>query len=62
MNLASIFPFHGHNLPALIAILFGVAFMCLVFKAARLVGKIVLFLTASALFAGAYWWITHIRS
>lgn len=62
MNLASIFPFHGHNVPALIAFLFGVGFLCLVFKAPRAVTKVVLLLTAVALFAGAFWWITHIRS
>jgi hypothetical protein len=62
MNFDPYFPFHGHNLPAVVAGLFGVLFLVLVFKAPKLVAKLVLLVAALALFAGAYWWVIHIRS
>jgi energy-coupling factor transporter transmembrane protein EcfT len=62
MNSDSLFPFHGHNLPAATVLLAGIAFLFLVFKAGKLVTKVVLFLIAAACFAGAYWWVTHIRN
>ena len=53
---------HGHNLPAFAGVLAGLVLLFLVFKAGKLVTKLVLFLTAAAFFAGAYWWFTHIWS
>lgn len=62
MNLASVFPCHGHKVPALVALPFDVGFLCLVFKGSLLIARIELLLTVTALFAGASWWITHIQS
>ncbi len=62
MNLDRFIPFHGHNLPALIGAVAGLFCLFLVFKARKLVPKLVLLLAAAALLAGAFWWVTHIRS
>lgn len=62
MNFGAYFPYHGHNLPAVAALLMGILFLFLVFKAGRLVTRLVLSLIAAVFFAGAYWWYTHISS
>jgi hypothetical protein len=62
MNFDPWFPFHGHNLPAAIGVLAGMVLLFLVFKVGKRVTKLVLFLIAAACFAGAYWWVSHIRS
>ena len=53
---------HGHNLPAIVGALVGIAFLFLVFKARDVVMKVVFLLIAAAVFAAAYWWFAHIRS
>ena len=62
MNSNAWFPYHGHNLPAAAGMLAGMVFLFLVSKAERRMMKLVLFLSAAALFAAAYWWATHIRN
>ncbi len=62
MNLDRFAPFHGHNLPAMIGFLVGLGCLWLVFKVGKFVARVVLCLIAAVLFAGAYWWITHIQS
>ncbi len=52
---------HGHNIPAVIAILIGLGFLFFVFKANKLFDKLMLLLLALCLFAAAGWWCSHIR-
>ncbi len=60
--MVNLFPYDGHRLPATPAVLAGVVFLFLVFKAGKLVTKLVLFLIAAGFFASAYWWYSNIRS
>jgi putative Ca2+/H+ antiporter (TMEM165/GDT1 family) len=61
-QLKTVGTFQGHLLPAGVGVLAGMFFLFLVFKAGKLVMKLVPFLIAVAFFAAAYWWHTHIRS
>ena len=47
------------HVPTGVAVLIGLILLLLVFKAGKLVAKLLFFLIAIALFAGAYWWHTH---
>ncbi len=62
MRLDSLVPYHGHNLPGVLAALIGVGLVALAFKAQTRSLRLLLVLVAAALFAGAGWWVTHIRS
>jgi high-affinity Fe2+/Pb2+ permease len=53
---------HGHDLPAYLGLLVGIVLVFLMFKAEKLVEKLVLLLIAAVLFAGAIWWFNHIQS
>jgi hypothetical protein len=44
------------DLPAGGAVLVGIILLVLVFKSGRALNRFLLFITAAALFAGAYWW------
>ena len=63
MNLDSIKEFFrdpsAHHLPTGVAVLIGIVLLFLVFKTGRFLMKVMFFLIAVALFAGAYWWHTH---
>lgn len=63
MNLDSIKEFFSnltaHHLPTVVAVLIGIVLLFLVFKAGKFFTKVVFFLIAAGLFAGAYWWHTH---
>lgn len=48
-----------HDLPTGAAAVVGLVLLFLVFKTAKFMMKLVLFLIAASLFAGAYWWHTH---
>jgi hypothetical protein len=63
MNLDKIKEFfsnlNSHDLPAGGAVLVGIILLVLVFKSAKMAGRILLFLIAVGLFVGAWWWHTH---
>ena len=63
MNLDSIKHFFSNlgkqDLPTGVAALAGIILIFLVFKTGKFLTKILFFLIAAALFAGAYWWHTH---
>lgn len=63
MNLDSVKDFFSnlsvHHLPTGVAALIGIVLLVLVFKAGKFLTKLVFFLLAAALFAGAYWWHYH---
>lgn len=62
MNFDVAFPYHGHNYPAVIALVAGVLVLLLVYYAEKFSTRVVLLGIACGLLAGAYWWFTHIRS
>ena len=49
----------SHDLPAGGAVLAGVILLFLVFKSGKIIFRLLLFLIAAGLFAGAWWWHTH---
>jgi hypothetical protein len=63
MNLDNIKEFFSnlssHDLPAGGAGLVGVVLLVLVFKTGKSANRLLLFLIAIALFAGAWWWHQH---
>ncbi len=63
MNLDSIKNFFSnlstHDLPAGGAGLVGIVLLVLVFKSGKSANRLLLFLIAIALFAGAWWWHQH---
>jgi len=48
-----------HDLPTGGAVLVAIALLFLVFRSGKSFAKVLLFLIAMGLFAGAYWWHTH---
>jgi len=48
-----------HDLPAGGAGLVGIILLILVFKSGRIVYRVLFFVIAAGLFAGAWWWHTH---
>lgn len=48
-----------HDLPTGAAILVGIILLFLMFKTGKFLAKVVMFLVAAGLFAGAYWWHIH---
>jgi hypothetical protein len=60
MNLDKIKEFFNsfsmHDLPAGGAGLVGIILLCLVFKSGKAANRLLLFIIALALFAGAWWW------
>ena len=63
MNLDKIRDFFSHlslrDLPAVGAVLVGIVLLLLVFKMARVFIRLLLFLIAIGLIAGACWWYQH---
>jgi len=63
MNLDKIKGFFSnlgeHELPTGGAVLVGLVLLFLVFRTGKSFTKILLFLVAIGLFAGAYWWHNH---
>jgi hypothetical protein len=63
MNLDKIKDFFAnlsaHDLPAGGAGLAGIILVILVFRSRKLAHRILFFLMAAGLFAGAWWWHTH---
>jgi hypothetical protein len=63
MNLDKIKEFFSnlsaHDLPTGSAALVGIILLVLVFKTGKTVSRLLLFLIAVGLFAGAWWWHTH---
>jgi hypothetical protein len=63
MNLDSIKEFFGNlsarDLPTGAAALTGIVLLFFLFKTGKFFMKLMLFLIALGLFAGAYWWHTH---
>jgi hypothetical protein len=49
----------AHDLPTAGAVLVGIVLLFLVFRSGKSFAKVLLFLVAIGLFAGAYWWHTH---
>jgi high-affinity Fe2+/Pb2+ permease len=45
-----------HDLPTGVAALIGIVLLFLLFKARKSFSKVILFLVAAGLFAGAFWW------
>ena len=60
MNLDKIKSFfsnlNAHDLPAGGAVLVGVVLLVLMFKGGKVIARLLLFLIAIGLFAGAWWW------
>jgi len=60
MNLDKLRDFldsHGmYDVPTGVAALIGIVLLILIFKARKSGTRIILFLVAAGLFAGAYWW------
>ena len=48
-----------HDLPTGVAVLVGIILLFLMFKTGKFLAKILMFLVALGLFAGAYWWHVH---
>jgi hypothetical protein len=48
-----------HDLPTGAAALVGIVLLFLLFRTGKSFGKVLLFLIAIGLFAGAYWWHTR---
>jgi len=48
-----------HDLPTGAAALVGLVLLVLVFKTGKSISRLVLFLIAVGLFAGAWWWHQH---
>jgi len=48
-----------HDLPTGAALLVGIVLLFLIFRTGKSFGKVLLFLIAIGLFAGAYWWHIH---
>jgi hypothetical protein len=48
-----------HDLPTGAAVLVGIVLLFLIFRTGKSFAKVLLFLIALGLFAGAYWWHTH---
>ncbi len=63
MNLNKIKDFFNHlsthDLPTGVAALAGIILLFLVFRTGKSFAKLLIFLIAIGLFAGAYWWHTH---
>lgn len=63
MNLDTLKDFFSnlslHHVPTGVAVLVGFILLVLVFKAGKFLAKLLFFVVALALFAGAYWWHTH---
>jgi len=63
MNLDKIKDFFGNlsqqDLPTAAAVFVGIAMLFFVLKGGKFLMKLLFFLIAAALFAGAYWWHTH---
>jgi len=63
MNLDSIknffSSFNRHDLPAGGAGLIGIILLVLVFKSGKSASRLLLFIIALGLFAGAWWWHQH---
>jgi hypothetical protein len=56
-KLEKFFTDHGlHDLPTGAAALIGIVLLILIFKAGKTFTKVILFLAAAGLLAGAYWW------
>jgi predicted exporter len=49
----------SHDLPTGMAVLVGIVLLFLVFRSGKSFAKVLLFLVAIGLFAGAYWWHAH---
>jgi high-affinity Fe2+/Pb2+ permease len=47
------------DLPTGVAALAGIVLILFMFKTGKLLTKLLFFLIAAGLFAGAYWWHTH---
>jgi hypothetical protein len=45
-----------HDLPTGVAALVGIVLLFLIFRARKSFTRVILFLVAAGLFAGAYWW------
>jgi hypothetical protein len=45
-----------HDLPTGVAALIGIVLLFLMFRAGKTFKRVILFLVAIGLFAGAYWW------
>ena len=63
MNLDKIKEFFSnlsaHDLPTGVAALAGLVLLFIVFKTGKAFSRLLLFLVAVGLFAGAWWWHTH---
>ena len=63
MNLDKIKEFFGnlgaHDLPAGVAVVVGIILLFLVFKRGKMLVRLLCFLIAVGLFAGAWWWHTQ---
>jgi len=51
--------FSAHDLPTGAGALVGIVLLFLVFKTGKSISRLVLFLIAVGLFAGAWWWHQH---
>lgn len=51
--------FNAHDLPTGGLALLGVVLLVFVFRAGKIVRRLLFLLVAAALFAGAYWWHTQ---
>jgi len=51
--------FDTHDLPTGVSVLVGIVLLVIVFKTGKFFSKVLLFLIAVGLFAGAYWWNSH---
>jgi len=49
----------AHDLPTGAAALVALVLLILVFKTGKSISRLLLFLIAAGLFAGAWWWHTH---
>lgn len=63
MNLDKIKDFFSdfgkHDLPTVAAVLVGMLLLYLLFRTGKALAKLLVFLLAIALFAGAWWWHNH---
>ena len=48
-----------HDLPTAAAVLVGIVLLFLLFRTGKAFAKIIVFLVAIGLFAGAWWWHSH---
>ena len=48
-----------HDLPTAAAVLVGIVLLFLIFRTGKSFAKVIVFLVAVGLFAGAWWWHQH---